>query len=41
MTVIYYGFPQYLQASTEVYLDKVTTTSVKIFPCSALTQRRV
>ena len=32
MTEIYYGCPQYLQAKTEVYVDKVTTASFQIFP---------
>ena len=41
MTEIYYGFPQYRQANTEVYLDMVTTASFQIFPCSALIQHRV
>lgn len=41
MAEIFYGFPQYLQANTEVYLDKVTTSSFHIFPCSALTQHCV
>lgn len=38
MTEIYYGFSQYHQANTKLYLDKVTTASCQIFPCPALTQ---